>query len=372
MKVRILLKNSTALCENYTFKYLGRMFAQVHYPDLLPPVHLDRYLQHGWFRMGQSMFTTNFLHFKQQYFSAIWLRVVLADFAPDRSEQKLAKKNRRFRMEINNASLDLEKEELFARYKQGISFETSPSLYHLLHGKSFSNIFHTMEINLYEDTQLVACGFFDMGEKAAAGITSFYNPEYKKYSLGKHLIYLKMNYCKEQGMDYFYPGYFVPGYSFFNYKLDIGKESLEYLDVTSDQWFPISYFSRSPFQVMEEKLLQLQQVLKQENIESRIFNYEFFDANLFPELKDVELFDYPVFLNCFAFDQDVINPMVVYDIRDNEYHLIQCKSLWTSHLPSPADRVYSFHLLAPDGELAIASEPGEIIRRLKEARSVSS
>jgi arginine-tRNA-protein transferase len=347
------------------------MFAQVHYPDHLPPIHLDRYLQHGWFRMGQSVFTTNFLHFKQQYYSAIWLRVVLADFVSDHAQERLYKRNRRFRVEFRTATLDLAKEELFALYKQGISFETSPSLYHLLYGKSFHNIFQTMEVNLYDGEILVACGFFDMGEKAAAGITSFYNPLYKKHSLGKYLIYLKMNYCKDLGLDFFYPGYFVPGYSFFNYKLDLGREALEYLDVASDRWFPIAGFSRSPYQHMEEKLLQLQSALEHEGIESRLFNYEFFDANLFPELKDVELLDYPVFLNCFSFHEEIINPIVVFDVRDDEYHLIQCKSLWTSNLPSPAERVYSFHLLAPDGELAITSVASEIIKRLKETGSVS-
>lgn len=347
------------------------MFAQVHYPDQLPPVHLDRYLQHGWFRMGQSMFTTNFLHFKQQYYSAIWLRVLLAEFGSDRSRERLLKKNKRFRTEFKTASLDLAKEELFAQYKQGISFETSPSLYHLLHGKSFYNIFHTMEVNVYDQDTLIASGFFDLGEKAAAGITSFYNPAYKKWSLGKYLILLKMVYCKERGLDFFYPGYFVPGYSFFNYKLDLGREALEYLDVASDRWIHIDRFSKSPYQIMEDKLLHLQQVLQSEGIDSRIFNYEFFDANLFPELKDIELFDYPIFLNCFAFQEEVINPMIVYDVRDDEYHLIQCKSLWTSHLPSPAERVYSYHLLAPDGELAIDSDAAEIIKWVKEVRPVS-
>ncbi len=348
------------------------MFAQVHNPDRLPPVHLDRYLQHGWFRMGQSLFTTNFLHFKQQYFSAIWLRVVLRNFASDRTQEKLMKRNKRFRVEFKPASLDLAKEELFAHYKQGIPFETSPSLYHLLQGKAFHNIFHTMEVSLYDGESLIAAGFFDLGEKAAAGITSFYNPQYKKYSLGKYLIYLKMNYCKSQGLEYFYPGYFVPGYSFFNYKLDLGREALEYLDVTTDRWCHISKFTVSPYQVMEEKLTQLQALLMEEGIESRIFNYEFFDANLFPELKDVELFDYPVFLNCFPFQEDVINPVVVYDIRDGEFHLLQCKSLWTSHLPSPGERVYSYHLLAPDFEMTSTSDMSEIIVRLKEAGSVPS
>jgi leucyl-tRNA---protein transferase len=46
------------------------MFAQVHSPESLHPVELDRYLDNGWFRMGQTIFTTNFLNFNNELFSA--------------------------------------------------------------------------------------------------------------------------------------------------------------------------------------------------------------------------------------------------------------------------------------------------------------
>jgi leucyl-tRNA---protein transferase len=340
------------------------MFAQVHYLENLSGRELDRYLEQGWFRMGQTIFTTNFLHFKHRYYSAIWLRVVLKDLADDKTLQKLSKRNARFEMKVQPASLDVSKEELFARYKQAVSFETSPSLYHLLYGNAINNIYSTMEVCLYDQGRLIAVGLFDTGEHAAAGITSFYDPAYKKYSLGKYLIVLKMKYCKEYGYKHFYPGYFVPGYPFFNYKLELGASALEYLDLIKGSWLPVSSFTLSPFNIMEQKLTALQQLLASGNIETRLFKYEFFDANLFPELKDAALFDFPLFLNCFTFHEDIITPMIVFDVRDNCYHLVQCRSIWASNLPVSKDEVYSWHLLKVEQEWLVTPLAEEVATRL--------
>ncbi|HLT74725.1 MAG TPA: GNAT family N-acetyltransferase [Ohtaekwangia sp.] len=344
---------------------LRPMYAQVHYPDRLTRSELDKYLEAGWFRMGQSVFTTNFLHFKQEFYSAIWLRVALTRFVQDRTQEKLFKRNRIFKAVIGNANLDIQKEELFARYKQGISFDTSHSLYHLLHGKVFYNLFDTREITLYDDDKLIAAGYFDLGENTAAGITSFYDPEYRKYSLGKYLIYLKMHWCRDQGFKYFYPGYFVPGYTFFNYKLEMGREALEFYDIKSASWKHVDEFSKSPYNVMEQKLKDLQISLNEGGIESQLFKYEFFDAALFPELKDVELFDYPVFLNCFPFQQHQVNPMVVFDIRSDKYRLVRCRSIWASQLQPPGGDIYSFHLLMPEMEWATTADKAEMTEFIK-------
>ncbi len=67
-------------------------------------------------------------------------------------------------------------------------------------------------------------------------VSSIYDPAYKKYSLGKFMIYEKMLYCKDENFSYFYPGYFVPGYTMFDYKLEIGKPAIEYFDVHKKEW----------------------------------------------------------------------------------------------------------------------------------------
>src|SRR5688572_11082836 len=104
------------------------MFGQVHSPEKLSGDELDAYLEMGWFRMGQTIFTTNFLNFKNQFYSAIWLRIVLPRFSLDNTQQKLAKINAGFTTEITPAHISPEKEALFAKYKLAVPFEASASL----------------------------------------------------------------------------------------------------------------------------------------------------------------------------------------------------------------------------------------------------
>lgn len=335
------------------------MFAQVHCPETLAPEELDRYLESGWFRMGQTIFTTNFLNFKNHFYSAIWLRIPLAEFTWDKTYQKLSKQNKSFRIQIQAASITPEKEALFAVYRKSISFEASASIHTLLFGRVSHNIYNTHEINLFDGDKLIATGFFDLGRQSAAGISSFYDPAYKKYTLGKYLIYLKIDFCKKRGLQYFYPGYFVPGYSLFDYKLEIGKPVLQYFEFTSSAWKPVSGFSRAltPLQVMHDKLESLQKMLAKNGIESKIMKYEFFDANLIPELEGIDLFDFPIFLSCMGLSEE--NP-IVFDIRDSQYHSVKCKSVWASTSVSNADNTYSSHVFKLDYGVFSAELPDAI------------
>jgi leucyl-tRNA---protein transferase len=345
------------------------MLAQVHFPLSLSGEELDRYLAEGWFRMGQSIFATNFLNFKQQFYSAIWLRLRLAECTGDRSEEKLAKLNSRFVVGVQKATIDQEKENLFTRYRKSVPFEPSSSLQALLFGRVTYNVYDTLEVTVRENGKLIACGFFDLGKKSTAGISSIYDPDYKKYSLGKFLIYQKIAYSKKAGYTYFYPGYFVPGYKPFDYKLRIHSSAQEFFDLGTSHWYPTCEFnaSRKPIDVMRQKLAALHEQLTSLSIPSSVLHYEFYDANLVPDLSHMELFDFPVFLQYFDLFEDVINSLVVYDIRDQRFHWMIVKSVWKSdHLPqSPAS--YAAHLLKVEGEVLATTDATEMAEILAHA-----
>jgi leucyl-tRNA---protein transferase len=339
------------------------MFAQARSPKSLAPTELDIHLEQGWYRMGQSIFTTNFIHFKSEMYSTVWLRVLLGDFLEDSTQKKLFKRNARFQVTIRPALLTEEKEELYNRYKQSLPFNPSDSLQSLLFGSALSCIYHTYEVTVHDHDRLIAIGFFDMGETSAAGISSVYDPAYKKYSLGKYLIYLKMQYCKSQKLRYFYPGYFVPGYSFFDYKLTIARPALQFLQLSSQQWLPIKTFSSEsiPYRVMHDKLISVQKLLAQQQRESRLVKYEFFDANLIPDLRDAGLFDFPVFLFCPDASQDGINPVLVFDVCDGCYHLLVCLPYWKPDETNPDMEFYSAYFLKSLQEIYTTASVEEMV-----------
>jgi arginyl-tRNA--protein-N-Asp/Glu arginylyltransferase len=344
------------------------MFASVHDPEILSPVELDAYLAQGWFRMGPTIFTTNFLSFKENLYSAIWLRVMLAEFQGGKTQAKLFKANSQFTTRIQRATITDEKEQLFAKYKASVPFEASASLQHLLFGKSYATVYDTYEVNVHHEGKLIAVGYFDLGKESAMGISSFYHPDFKKYSLGKYLIYLKMTYCKQLGMRYFYPGYFVPGYAFFDYKLSIGRDALEYLQFERDQWFPIKAFNENatPLQVMQQKLSKLKDALLGTGILARITRYEFFDANLIPDLAGAQLFDFPLFLIYPGSVREAAVQAVTFDVREHRYHLVKCRGIWKTNSTATSDAIYSSYVLKPEDTLYSTDTADDMVRMISE------
>ena len=215
--------------------------------NYISPEQLDGFLSLGWFRIQQTIFTTSFLNFDGILYDAIWLRVCLHDFTADKKYKILSAKNKKFRTEIRQALITPAHENLFASYKNSISFETASSLLSLLQGDSDYNVYNTFMINVYDGERLIGSGGFDLGSNSAAGIFSVYDPAYKKFSLGKYMIYEKMLYCKRENFIYFYPGYFVPGYPSFDYKIEMGKPALEYFDIEQGKWCSFSTIKNGDF-----------------------------------------------------------------------------------------------------------------------------
>jgi arginine-tRNA-protein transferase len=324
------------------------MLAELHYPASLSGEHLDSYLEDGWFRMGLSIFTTNFLRFNGDFYSAIWLRINLNEEYQPKAFYKIAKLNAKFRVEITEGSIKPMHELLFAKYKKHITFDASPSLTHLLYSDGVKNIYDTYEVNIYDDENLIAAGFFDLGKNSAQGITCFYDPDYKKYSLGKYLMFLKMDFCRRNGFTFFYPGYFAPGYPLFDYKIELAKAGLEYFDLSNEIWSNIDSFvpTETPLIVMKRKLMELSLMLQANSFEHSFWYYEFFDADLIANLNGLNFFDFPVFIYCFEPQEtDVVIPIIVYDVKDNKFHLLLCSCVYRIDSEASDSQHYTKNLL---------------------------
>ena len=345
------------------------MFAQITYPLELGPQELDIYLANGWFRMRQAIFTTNFLQFHDIFYSAIWLRVAMAEYQEDKKFKTLQKLNKAFRIEIKKSETSKfseAHEQLFQEYRQSISFEVSNSLGELLLGNGSPSIFNTHEVNIYDGDILIAAGFFDLGKTAAAGITCIYHPAYKKHSLGKYLIYLKINFCYKQKLAYFYPGYAVPGYQPFEYKLTIGKSTLQYLQMASQQWLSIDPVSvlQNPLHKMVEKLTGAQRMLNEFTFPNTLQYYRFFEANLNLHYLGSQLLDFPVFLICYprVNNADVI--LLAFDVCDSSYYLLQVSSIIQLGPHLENSHIYEEGLLKVDSCLFVSSNLSEMVNFL--------
>ncbi len=291
---------------------------------------LDQYLDMGWFRIGQSIFTTQFLKFNKQFYNAIWLKVNLCEFEPDKTQQKLLRLNNGFQVKIKKFTLSQEQEDLYQLYKTGIEFQPSQSLQKLLALHEERQIFHTYQAEVYDGDCLIACGFFDKGKKSVAGICAFYHPDYKKYSLGKYLILQKMLYAKNAGYTFFYPGYLVPHYAPFEYKRSLSKTAMSFYHISSKLWLPMAKLEDTswPLENMINSLTSLQEALAKMGLPTELYYYDYFDAKLIPGFQHQTLVDYPVFLMSSAFSHSDYQINFVFDIHLQQYHAILCSHLW--------------------------------------------
>jgi len=205
---------------------------------------LDSYLERGWYRMGLSIFTTHFLIFNDQLYSAVWLRLPLVGHQPSKSLRKIKRKvDKQFTVKINKAIFNTEKEILFEKYKLNFKGDLYSSLRMYMLDNEYYNIYNTYECCVYDGNELIAFSYFDVGEKTMASILAAFNHNYSEYSLGLYTMIEEINYAKELGLMYYYPGYFVPKYGRFDYKKRIGNT--EYFDYFTKKWHPILTFDET-------------------------------------------------------------------------------------------------------------------------------
>src|SRR5687768_16159925 len=68
----------------------------IYYPDKLSPAQLDAFLAKGWYRMGQGIFTTNYIIQDGKFFRVFWLRYNLLTWSMSKTSQKIWNANSRF------------------------------------------------------------------------------------------------------------------------------------------------------------------------------------------------------------------------------------------------------------------------------------
>ena len=207
-----------------------------HRPKTLTGAELDRFLAIGWYRMGQSIFTTNHIFQGDHAYWVYWLRYHLPEVSFTAKQKKLMARNSRFSMEVKPFRLTREHEALYEQYYEGIVFEAPPTISSFLFDENGSNVFATSIIELRDGKKLVAAGIFDEGEDSIAGIMNFYDPDYAQLSPGKFMMLQKAELAKSAGKKWYYPGYIVHGLPKFDYKLFLGKAQAEIYLPFNNKW----------------------------------------------------------------------------------------------------------------------------------------
>ena len=211
-------------------------------PDFIGGEMLDFYLGRGYYRMQQELFTCQFLPLDGRLHTVHWLRLRLAEVQYGPEQRRLFRLNSQFQLLLRPFQLTAEYEKLYAEYRRHTDFDGPPTTASfLLDEDSPRNVFDTQVIEIRDAGRLIAVGIFDSGERTLAGIMNFYDPAYRRHSLGKYLMLLKIEYARQQRLAFYYPGYLVQGYPKFDYKLFPCRAATEVFDCVRGRWLPFSW-----------------------------------------------------------------------------------------------------------------------------------
>jgi arginine-tRNA-protein transferase len=210
---------------------------------------MDAVLAQGWYRSGQSVFTTNWLILDEGLIISrvLWARVDVIDWTPPKRFLRLLKETTGFSLTLSEAVITAEIEALFAEYLQYTGLDSGPTVSAVLLGHDIDlmpshiagrNFFPTRMFTIRDGEKLIAVGYFDEGGETTAGILNFYHPDYRQRSLSILLYFEEIQYAVLKGKQWFYPGYIAVDYPKFDYKLLAGTERSEVLDVESGEWIP--------------------------------------------------------------------------------------------------------------------------------------
>lgn len=199
---------------------------------------LDHHLENGFYRMQHYLFTTNQTHLgiESESVPVFWLRIPVRNCRENKAATIIRKKAALFSVTFCTAEITDEINELYRLYFNSIAFEAADNCSSYLHDEGLQNPFNSLMVQVRDEHQLIAVGYFDVGTNTIAGILNFYHPSYKKYSLGKLLMLTKKDFALANKISYYYLGYMSTQSNKFDYKIFPDKEAIEVLLPVEKKW----------------------------------------------------------------------------------------------------------------------------------------
>ncbi len=163
---------------------------------------------------------------------------------------------RDFHFVIEEAEITEEIETLYVQYLASVNFDGYPSCKDCIPSlHEPEDVFDTYMIKIFDQDLLIAVGFFDRGEKSLMSVLHFYHPNYKRFSLGKFLMLLTMDFAKDANMDFVYPGYITINGTKMDYKVFPQVEAMEVFLSKENTWAPLENYPKTELDIYYFKQL---------------------------------------------------------------------------------------------------------------------
>ena len=208
----------------------------------VPAADMDKLWALGWRHFGAYFFRYSTMPHDGTLYHVIPLRIELSKFDLSQSQTRVLRRNRDLQIFIRPTTIDTAKEDLFDRHRKRFKDNVPNSLFDFMSTKPAVVPCRNEEICVYRDEQLMAMSFLDIGSTATSAVYAAFEPTEPKRSLGILTMLRAIEYSRELGARYYYPGYAYREPSMYDYKKKFS--GLECLDWESG-WSTYTPFSSS-------------------------------------------------------------------------------------------------------------------------------
>jgi len=198
--------------------------------DLTTDVY-SRLLQMGFRRSGEQLYRPYCDSCKE----CISTRIPVQSFTPNRSQRRNWKANQDLRIEINSSGFRQEYIALYEAYLISRHDDMDPE------GISdfLSCKWHPPEfVEFHDNKKLLGVATIDvLAQQAVSAVYTFFDPEHgSRRGLGTFAVLWEIEYAKQLGIPYVYPGYWIRDCRKMNYKTRF--QPLE--GYQQGEWMPVS------------------------------------------------------------------------------------------------------------------------------------
>jgi arginyl-tRNA--protein-N-Asp/Glu arginylyltransferase len=192
------------------------------------PAEMDQLWAEGWRHFGIIFVRYGSAFHGGKFYSVLPLRLDIERFALTRSQKRVLAKNRDTELIIRPSFVDEEKKALFEKHRLRFDENTPTSLHNFISEFPESVPCPNVELCIYLDEKLCGVTFLDVGERSTSGVYAMFNPAEVKRSLGILMMLHSIQFSRERGCKYYYPGYAYHEPFAYDYKKRFN--GLEYLD----------------------------------------------------------------------------------------------------------------------------------------------
>jgi len=330
-------------------------------PASLTGAELDAYLARGYYRIGRSIITADYLVSDGELMSTIWTRLDLKGYRFRRSLRKIMAQNgKRYRTVVGEVSLDAAHVALYERYRASVKGHRARTLEDVLGGDEGRALFLTREIAIYLGDELVGFSWFDLGAESVESLIGVYDPSEKKHGLGFWSLLLEIAYAQGLGLRYHYAGYVLSGPSCMDYKRRVGE--LEHLDPRTGRWGVVPPFveGAAPADVLRTKLAEAEaQHARGGAAVVRVWNSTRTVPGLSERVPGAS--QEPLLLVCLSRD-DARGTLTTWDLEGASFVLYAGRPLFLSVVPEGGGEAFDLHLFVVHERLGVAPDAEGIAR----------